>query len=84
MKLIKTLLIIEDNPGDARLIREMLDEDEALQAELFLVGSMNDAEKHLTNQHVSLFCSIWVCLIRKGWTLSNESVPLRPIFRLLC
>jgi signal transduction histidine kinase len=52
MNSIKTLLIIEDNPGDARLIREMLDEHETLQAELFHVGSMNDAEKHLTNKPV--------------------------------
>jgi signal transduction histidine kinase len=44
---IRTLLIIEDNPGDARLLREMLAEDKSHQSELKHAGSMLEAEKHL-------------------------------------
>jgi signal transduction histidine kinase len=48
---IRTLLIIEDNPGDARLLREMLREDGAYQAELMLAETMGEAEKCLA-EHV--------------------------------
>jgi signal transduction histidine kinase len=48
---LRTLLIIEDNPGDARLLREMLREDGAYQAELILAGTMGEAEKCLA-EHV--------------------------------
>jgi signal transduction histidine kinase len=48
---IRTLLIIEDNPGDARLLREMLREDGASQAELMLAETMSEAEKCLA-EHV--------------------------------
>jgi signal transduction histidine kinase len=48
---VRTLLIIEDNPGDARLLREMLREDGAYRAELILVGTMGEAEKCLA-EHV--------------------------------
>ena len=51
MSAVKTLLIIEDNPGDARLLREMLREDGAYQAELILAGTMSEAEKCL-GEHV--------------------------------
>jgi signal transduction histidine kinase len=49
--LIRTLLIIEDNPGDARLLREMLHEDATYQAELMFVETMSEAEKCLV-EHV--------------------------------
>jgi signal transduction histidine kinase len=44
---VKTLLIIEDNPGDARLLREMLKEGSTYLAELLLAGTMAEAEKCL-------------------------------------
>ncbi len=50
-RLIRTLLIIEDNPGDARLLCEMLAEDKSHQSELKHAGSMREAEKHL-KEHV--------------------------------
>ena len=48
---VRTLLIIEDNPGDARLLREMLREDGAYHAELVLASTMSEAEKCLS-EHV--------------------------------
>jgi diguanylate cyclase (GGDEF)-like protein/PAS domain S-box-containing protein len=44
---INVMLLIEDNPGDARLIKEMLQEKSAQKIELMHVECMRDAEKHL-------------------------------------
>ena len=41
---IKLLLLVEDNAGDARLIREMFNEQGANDTELLHVGSMSEAE----------------------------------------
>jgi signal transduction histidine kinase len=51
---VKTLLIIEDNPGDARLLREMLNEGSAYLAELLLAGTMAEAEKCLRDGAVDI------------------------------
>lgn len=50
MRLISTLLLIEDSAGDARLLREMLVEENADPPQLVLVTSMCEAERHLA-QH---------------------------------
>jgi diguanylate cyclase (GGDEF)-like protein/PAS domain S-box-containing protein len=47
MRSIKTILLVEDNPGDARLLREMFNEQGARDTELTLVDSMSKAEEHL-------------------------------------
>ncbi len=47
MRTIKKVLLIEDNLGDARLLREMFNEDGSRDIELTCVGFMADAEKHL-------------------------------------
>jgi diguanylate cyclase (GGDEF)-like protein/PAS domain S-box-containing protein len=44
---IKILLMVEDNPGDALLLREMFKEQGFHQAELTHAECMTDAEKHL-------------------------------------
>jgi diguanylate cyclase (GGDEF)-like protein/PAS domain S-box-containing protein len=46
-KSLKVLLLIEDNPGDARLLREMFNEEGARRTELTHVECMSEAEKHL-------------------------------------
>jgi diguanylate cyclase (GGDEF)-like protein/PAS domain S-box-containing protein len=46
MNSIQAVLLIEDNPGDARLLREML-RDDASDTELTHVKCMSDAEVHL-------------------------------------
>jgi hypothetical protein len=38
------LLLVEDNPGDARLLREMLDESGSHHTALVHVESMSEAE----------------------------------------
>jgi diguanylate cyclase (GGDEF)-like protein/PAS domain S-box-containing protein len=53
-KLIKTLLLIEDNPGDARLVREMFREHESSAAVLTHVESMGEAESYLSKNVVDL------------------------------
>ena len=53
-KSIKILLLIEDNPGDARLLREMLQEQEPHSAELKHVEYMSEAEKHLAANVVDM------------------------------
>jgi signal transduction histidine kinase len=47
MKTIRKILLVEDNPGDARLLHEMFREDNSLDAELICVGFMAEAEKYL-------------------------------------
>jgi diguanylate cyclase (GGDEF)-like protein/PAS domain S-box-containing protein len=46
-KSIVTILLVEDNPGDARLFREMLHEQIAHEIEITVAENMADAEKHL-------------------------------------
>jgi signal transduction histidine kinase len=41
------LLVVEDSPGDARLLREMFDEDSARTTVMTHVETMADAEQHL-------------------------------------
>jgi len=53
-KSIKMLLVVEDNPGDARLIREMFDEQEAHRTEFTHVECMSDAERHLKDNQVDI------------------------------
>ncbi len=49
----KTLLV-EDNPGDARLLREMLKEPGAPRAELMHFGCMSDALNHLATNSANI------------------------------
>jgi diguanylate cyclase (GGDEF)-like protein/PAS domain S-box-containing protein len=46
-KSIELLLLIEDNPGDARILREMLSERATSPIKLLQAECMSDAEKHL-------------------------------------
>jgi signal transduction histidine kinase len=54
MKSIKTVLLIEDNPGDARLVRETLNEQGAHSIEMTHVECMRDAEKYLAEHSVDI------------------------------
>jgi diguanylate cyclase (GGDEF)-like protein/PAS domain S-box-containing protein len=49
-KRIKTVLLIEDNPGDARLLREMLNEQVVHRMELSYATSMGESETLLAEQ----------------------------------
>jgi diguanylate cyclase (GGDEF)-like protein/PAS domain S-box-containing protein len=51
---IKVLLLVEDNPGDSRLLREMFNEHGSHNTELTQVGCMRDAEKHLEQGAVDI------------------------------
>jgi signal transduction histidine kinase len=54
MSSIRTLLIIEDNPGDVRLLREMLGENDSHRAELIHAGTMHEAMQHLAKNAVDI------------------------------
>src|SRR6202795_3246454 len=51
---IKVLLLVEDNPGDVRLLREMFREQNSLRTELTQVETMREAEKHLAGGAVDI------------------------------
>ena len=53
-KLIKEILLIEDNPGDVRLLREMFDEYGAHNTEMTHVDCMSAAEQHLGEHEVDI------------------------------
>ena len=50
----KKVLLVEDNPGDARLLREMLNEQGALSTELVVARSLAEAVKHLGEHQVDV------------------------------
>ena len=53
-KSIKTLLLVEDNPGDARLLRELFKEQGSHDTELTHVKSMKEAEGYLAEHAVDI------------------------------
>lgn len=53
-KLIKVILLVEDNPADARLLREMFNEQGPHNTELTHVDCMSAAEKHLSERAVDM------------------------------
>jgi len=59
-KLIKAILLVEDEPGDARLIREMLNEQGSHSTELVHVDCMSAAERHLAE------CGVDIILLDLG------------------
>ena len=50
----RLLLVVEDNPGDARQLREIFNEGDSHNTELTHVASMIDAEKHLAERPVDI------------------------------
>jgi len=50
----RLLLVVEDNPGDARLLREMFNDQDANQTEVTHVESMSEAEIHLAEHPVDV------------------------------
>jgi diguanylate cyclase (GGDEF)-like protein/PAS domain S-box-containing protein len=53
-KSTQTLLLVEDNPGDARLLREMLVSPGSHRMELMQTGCMSEAEKYLGEHAVDI------------------------------
>jgi diguanylate cyclase (GGDEF)-like protein/PAS domain S-box-containing protein len=53
-KSIKVLLLVEDNPADVRLLREMFREQNSLRTELTQVETMGQAEKHLAGGAIDI------------------------------
>jgi diguanylate cyclase (GGDEF)-like protein/PAS domain S-box-containing protein len=53
-KAIHSVLIVEDNPGDARLMREMFNEQGSPSTALTIVPSMTEAERHLAEHAVDI------------------------------
>jgi len=51
---IKTVLLVEDNTADARLLREMFREQDPPNTELIHVESMREAEKYLAENPVDI------------------------------
>jgi diguanylate cyclase (GGDEF)-like protein/PAS domain S-box-containing protein len=51
---IKVLLLVEDNPGDARLLREMFNEEGSHGTEMTYAQCMRDAEKCLSERIVDI------------------------------
>src|SRR5687767_7890916 len=49
-----SLLMVEDSPGDARLLREMLNEDPANSIVVTHVGTMQEAEEQIAGSNFDI------------------------------
>ena len=65
------VLLVEDNPGDARLIREMLEEASAAKFELLYVDRLDEGLKCLTQQTLDLI------LLDDRFQLVKETLGVR-------
>jgi signal transduction histidine kinase len=54
VKSIRTILLVEDNPGDARLVRETLNEQAPHYTTLTHVGCIREAEQYLAKHTVDI------------------------------
>ena len=64
------VLLIEDNPGDVRLIREMLSEAEEGLFELECVGRLSQGLEYLSSRSAGVV--LLDLSLRKGTTLTKE------------
>jgi CheY-like chemotaxis protein len=55
------VLLVEDNAGDARLLREMLSEEKPDSFELKHLLRMHEAETHLAKGGSTFSCWTWGC-----------------------
>jgi CheY-like chemotaxis protein len=78
-KSIKTLLLVEDNPGDARLFRETFKEQGSQDTELMCAKSMSEAEKHLAAHTVDIIVLDLGCPMHKDWKRSGGPMQPRPV-----
>ena len=77
MKLLKAVLLVEDNPGDARLVREMFNEHNVHDSELSHVASMGEAENICRRISLTLYCSISGCPMSTGLMRYGGYAPPR-------
>jgi signal transduction histidine kinase len=71
MRAIKKVLLVEDNPGDARLLREMFKGDGSLDVDLACVSFMSEAERHLAE------CAVDIILLDLGLPDAQGLVAIR-------
>lgn len=71
LKPVKLLLLVEDNPGDARLLREMFNEPGSHNIELTHVESLTAAETHLA------LCTVDIILLDLGLPDANGLAAVR-------
>jgi CheY-like chemotaxis protein len=50
MNIDLNILLVEDNPGDARLVKEALNESTTIHASLHIAGTLHQAIEYLTDQ----------------------------------
>jgi signal transduction histidine kinase len=60
MQTIRKVLLVEDNPGDVRLLREMFNEEGSPDVDLACVSFMSEAEKYLAT------CTVDIILLDLG------------------
>ena len=77
-KLIKSLLLVEDNLGDARLFRETFKEQGSHDTELTYANSMSEERSILQPIRLTLSYLTWGCPIHKDWKRSGGLMQPRP------
>src|ERR1700678_3069361 len=70
-KTIKVILLVEDNPGDARLFREMFSQQDSDNIELIHVDCMKDAETYLA------ICTVDIILLDLGLPDAQGLIAVR-------
>ncbi len=83
-KSMRILLLVEDNPGDARLLREMLNEPGTSPTELTHVERLSDAENICRIIRLTLSCSTWACPTPTAWKRCGGPTPSRPASHWWC